>query len=771
MFLFLNFGGTMEDSEILKDKRARLLSDLIEKIKKSIEVNKIKGEMSSKIFIYSRIADFTYYSEVSIRKFLTGIVPKDLTSFLNGIIEYSKLVGIDEEYITWFSKEYTSASNTIIIREDSKICTRNNLIPQDLTSIIRPRKLTEFLDNFINGNVNISYIYGFSFSGKTKSVMAYVTDVINKNRFNNVMWQDMHDNNQVYDIYKLILGFVTEGQSNIDESVKKDVCIKYIQKNKSLIVLDFDKSNINDEVFDIVKELAKYTKIIIISSVPYKDYESKLNFYTISFCANNIMDEQEFESTIRKVSYANDIFYNKPDLPHQLYEFCGRYPFLAIYIFKKIVEELQLGMTLDDAIKVNLKYDNKDYELMAEKIIKNSWNGLSKLAKKILVVCAGFKRSVACKLVADVCNVEITNPEWRSAVKELYDNDLMTCIILSNPRFSTNKIVKVLAKLHSNELLNEKDFLTSIARYYKSLSFNIGECYNNLEKLKVLDDVDEWSVVLEVLQYLEQNEKYEDYIEIVRNLKYYIYVRGMWTIGEESLHLKRALFANKIGDKGEELEGLCDYINICSKSKNKSEAEKYLAIAEKIVNETGNLIDKRIICLYYHVKALYLNNCLGEYVAAYDLWKNNREKYFEYVNEYRRLVNRLWEDRCYIKIEQSRNKVFDVLKESQKNATAKKFTRGIIDYNLLIAENRISEYAEFGKDNDYMEANMWLNRAAEILNKNRWDIRNEAFYYRLKAVICKYKGEEENKATFVNKAIKLYEMMNCKKDILFMQEL
>lgn len=761
----------MENSEILKEKRARLLSDLIEKIKKSIEQNKIKGEVSSKIFIYSRIADFTYYSEVSIRKFLTGIVPKDLTSFLNGIMEYSKLVGIDEEYITWFSKEYTSAANTIIVKQDSKIYTRNNLMPQDLTSIIRPRKLNEFLDKFINSNINISYIYGFSFSGKTKSVMAYVTDIINKNRFENVMWQDMRDSNQVHDIYKLILGFVTEGQASIDESIKKDVCIRFIQKSKTLIVLDFDKSSINEEVFDIVKGLARYTKVIIISSVPYKEHESKLNFYTMSLCANNIMDEQEFEITIRKALYANDIFYNKPDLVHELYEFSGGFPFLAMHIFKKIVEELRLGMTLDEAIKVNLKYDNKDYELMVEKIIKHSWDNLSKLAKKILVVCSKFNYSVACKFVAYICKVEVTNSEWRFAIKELYDNDLMTCIILSNPRFSTNKIVKVLAKLHGNELLNETEFLLGIANYYRTLSFNIGECYNNLEKLKILDDMDEWDVVTEVLQYLEQNEVYKDYIEIVRNLKYYIYVRGMWKIGEESLHLKRARFANKIGNNAEELEGLCDYINICSKSKNRLEAEKYLSVAERIVTEMGEPIDKRIICLYYHVKALYLNNCLKKYEEAYLLWKSNRENYFEYVNEYRKLVNRLWEDRCYIKIEHDRNKAFEVLKESQKNATDKNFTRGITDYNLLIAENRIQELMEFGKEIDYMEANVWLNKASEVLNKNKWDIRNEAFYYRLNAIVCKYRGEEEDKAIYVDKAIKLYEMMNCKKDILFMQEL
>ena len=79
------FGGIMNNEELLKQKRANMLSELIDKIKIAIEKNKVKGEQPKKIFIYSRLADYTFYSEVSIRKFLTGILPKDISSFIEGI--------------------------------------------------------------------------------------------------------------------------------------------------------------------------------------------------------------------------------------------------------------------------------------------------------------------------------------------------------------------------------------------------------------------------------------------------------------------------------------------------------------------------------------------------------------------------------------------------------------------------------------------------------------------------------------------------------------
>lgn len=217
----------MNSDELLRQKRAKILTELVNKIKESIDKNKIKGERSSKIFIYSRLADYTFYSEVSIRKFLTGSLPKDISSFLEGLIQYSKLVGIEEEYIQEFAKEYVLAANAIIVKQDSKIKTKNNLIPQDLTSIIRPRKLTEFLDNFLKEDVNISYIYGYSLSGKTKSVMAYISDLINRNVYENIMWQELKQENQKQAVYGLILSFATDNKENVDKEIEEEVCYRF----------------------------------------------------------------------------------------------------------------------------------------------------------------------------------------------------------------------------------------------------------------------------------------------------------------------------------------------------------------------------------------------------------------------------------------------------------------------------------------------------------------------------------------------------------------
>ena len=757
----------MNNEELLKQKRANMLSELVDKIKVAIEKNKIKGEQPRKIFIYSRLADYTFYSEVSIRKFLTGSLPIDISSFIEGIIQYSKILGLEEEYTKMFVKEYVSAANAIIINQPNQIKTRNNLVPQDLTSIIRPKKLIEFFDQFLSEEVNISYIYGYSLSGKTKSTMAYITDLINKNIYENIMWEDLKEKYQKEQIYNLILSFTTQNKESIDKSIQEEICINFLKSSKSLMILDLEQYEIEKEVILLIKRIAKHAKIIIISSMPFKKYEKEFEFYAKTFNINNFMEKQEFETMLRKKREGDLVLEKSPDLSEKLYKLSSGFPFVATYILKQIIEENHLGNPLNDSIKKHLNYETNEYEELASKIIENIWERLSELAKQILITCSKFKYSVSAKLVAYICNVEVTDNKWREAIKELYDNDLITSIILHNPRFSVNNMIKMLVLTYSKQYDNQ-NFYNKIAEYYTQLATNIGECYNDLKKLEILDDVDEWNIVLEILEYLEKVQMYKEYINIVRELKYYIYVRGIWTIGENSLHLIRASFANIINDKNEKLEALCDYINICSKSKNKVEAEKYLKIAENLINEN---IDKRVLCLYYHVKALYLNNCMGDYEQAYEIWKNNREHYFEYVNEYRKLVNRLWEDRCYYRIEKDIDKVCDTLIKSCENAKQKQFTRGIIDYQLLIANKKIEKF-EMNKNEDNLEeAETWLKEAKQILESNGNDIRNEAFYYKLKAIVSSHKNDQESKLNFIKKAIELYELINCKEDIKFLERM
>ena len=753
------------EQDILKTNRAKLLSDFINEMKLSIKKHNIKGELPSKTYIYTRIADYTHYAEVSIRKFLTGSIPKDIPSFLQGILEYAKLVQVDDSKIDAFAKNYLSATNTVVF-QDTTIQTKNNLIPQDLSKIIRSQKLTLFLDDFVNHPINIAYIYGYKLGGKSKSVMAYMYDLSLKNKFENMIWINLKKENQLSTILDTILLFNLENKAEIKPEEKQDACLEFIKNTKSILIFDFDDDIIQDETITFIKNFSKFSKIVMITSIPYHQYENALDTYCSSFCINDFISKEELNAMLHTTENFRKIIDMQPSLVDTLYSITGGIPFASIYLIKKIVNANKLGVSLENAIS---KYTraNEDYKIMSEKIIHDIWKELSPIAKKIVIICANFKYTISIELVSYILHLDILSNEWQEAITECYTNDLLIPIIQNNPRLDMHNLIKTLVLVNaSEEDFNKKTFLKQLAKFYIDKSAYVGECYNDISKLKLFDELDEWNITKQVLNMLEKNKLYKEYITIIRNLKYYIYVRGMWNKGEDSPHLKRAKMANMIQDKNEELEALCDYINIMSKSQNQEEAEKYLDIASKIVDKGKDSLEKRIVCLFYHVKALYTCNCLKNYKESYDIWMNIKENYFPYINEYRKLVTDLWITRCYLKIENAFDLKYNMLIERLEEAKLANFTRGQADYRLLLISLLLENYSVTKNTNLLKNAHIELKACEKFLKDNDLDdIRNEALYYRLQTIYSIYTNDFEKAEEFCQKAIKDYEMMNCKKDI------
>ncbi len=755
----------MEKEEFLREERAKLLHDLVEKIKYFLDNHPVKGELSSKIFIYQRLADYTYYSEVSIRKFLTGTIPKDLASFLNGIRNYCKLIGISDEEIEKFTKEYTEASNTIILEKNYLIETNHNLPPVDLSSIVVPKKLEDFLDSFLKESINISYIFGYKLSGKTKSVMAYLVSLIPKNRYENIIFIDIKQSNkQVKQIVNTITNFMDINFS-VEEERKKEECFEFLKKSRSILILDFNNISIDEMTLKFVKEISNSTKVILLTSDNFKFYEEILTSYSKVFCTNDYFEKEEFERVLKSrknlVSLLEDEFINT------LYQLTGGIPYLALSILKKIEEENKLGLPFDEAFIKYSSRKNSLYDSFAEEIISDSWNQLDLLSRKILIVVAKFRHSVSLKLVSFILSIDMKSEEWRTSLKKCYDYYLLNAISLQNPRVYMNNMIKTLVlQYEEKEGLNHQRFLNGISNYYLELATSIGECYNDLEKLKLLDDFDEWELVEEILTYLEENDRKQEYIKIVKELKYYLYVRGIWQIGEDSLHLKRATMAKELDLMDDYVEALCDYINICSKSKNNKEAFAYLQTVEKAVKE-NTAISSRVMCLYYHVKALYLYNCEKDYQSSYEIWKNNEVQYAKDISMYRRLVNELWLTRSYIKIEKEEKKIISVLEEKIKKMEEENFVRAQLDYELLLVGVLSNQIESFEKSIDIIKKISKELSKCEILLKTKSvkDIRNEAKFYHYKAILSTYLHDVSKRDVYLEKANEDYQLMNDQEDM------
>ena len=136
------------------------------------------------------------------------------------------------------------------------------------------------------------------------------------------------------------------------------------------------------------------------------------------------------------------------------------------------------------------------------------------------------------------------------------------------------------------------------------------------------------------------------------------------------------------------------------------------------------------------------------------------------INEYRKLVTDLWITRCYLKIENAFELKYDMLIERLEEAKLANFTRGQADYRLLLISLLLENYVTSKDTNLLQKANTQLTACEKFLKDNDLDdIRNEALYYRLQTIYAVYTNDFEKAEEFCQKAVKDYEMMNCKKDI------
>lgn len=762
---------TNKIEDILKCKRIKLLNDLLDNMQLSIKTNKIKGEIPKKIFLYSRIADFTYYSEVSIRKFLSGSIPKDIAGFISGIIKYGHFLKVGEDYLTVFAKEYAMVSSAVVIENAELVSTKNNLMVQDLSSIVRNSKLTKFLDDFLAGRMNMCNVYGYRLSGKSTSVMAYVYDLINRtNKFNAIVWnkimKNKDQNNQILDnMIDIIDENIKTGE--IKETLKREICVHFIRNSKTLIIVDTEENNLTQEAISLLIEMQNYAKIILISSMPIENNEEDFERICKGFSMNSGMEKSEIEMIINLHSELKMLTMLGENIIDLVYELTGGFPFASLYICKKIVQENKFGRELKNSIEHYKEFNDKGYEILSSKIIDETWEEMTDLAHKILMICAIFKHSVSLKLVAYVCDIQVESEQWRKALKECYNNGMLNHIILNNPRCTMNNMIQtlILSKIKRNSI-NMEYFYDGIAKYYQKLSFEIGECYNDLDKLKLLDELDEFDIVLEVLELLYYHQRYKEYIEINTNLKYYTYVRGYWKIGAEILRIKRAQAAKKIENKNAEVEAICDYINTMAKQKNKREAEQYLQMVTQIIEIEKETIQKRVLALYYHVKALYLYNCCEDYQKAYGLWKMIEKTYHKDSSEYRELVHHLWLNKCRVKIEGNSSGLYSTLVKDLELTKEKKFIRGSIEYYLLLANLSFEEYKKDNKNSKFKNIQQNLEEAKKLLNnKSILDKRNEAEFYRISTLVYYYDAKEEKMKLAYEKACEAYNAMNCIEDI------
>lgn len=756
--------------ESLKEKRANLLNCFIQEIQNTIKQSNHLGEDKRKIGIYSRIAEYTYYSEVSIRKFLTGAIPKNVATFVEGMIAYGNYIHMDKVYLEKFSKEYISACSLIEIDKYKRINNKNNLGRQDLSEIVRTENFTNNMDSFMQQEGKIAYIYGYKLSGKTKSTMAYVYDYMNQNaKFEYILWVNYHTKGElkldvINGMFELCEMF--ESYQSFNMTVKETEFFRFLKEHECLLIVDLNDEILEEKQWAFFDHIAKYSKLILISSISIDQYSMEWKEKLLGISLNQGFNRNDVKKMLYLDPFLKELAEKDTWIIEKLYTLTSGFPFAIRYFSNRLMEANRYGVDIQESLNQYTVIEASTYEELNQSILGSIWEKLSVNTKNILMICSIFSYSISFKLLSYVSGLELNSNEWIKVLNECYKYGLLNHLFFSHPRCYMHSFIRIL--IYHN-LMKEKDlmkqFLNKVAEYYIQICSNIGESYNDLEKFKMIDEYDEYHIISEVLEQLYQKKEYEKFIMIDVNLKYYTYVRGYWNIGEKSRRLKRAKAAHILKDYNAELEAYCDYINIMSKSRNEKEASRYIEESNKLIIEYGiDKFNKRILALWNHVKALYLYHCKEQYEEAFQLWKQNEMWYEKDMNEYRKLVNLLWMDKSKYHLSSNLEQLYKEVTRHYQICIKLNFTRGMIDY-LFILSNILLKGYHLDFDNSRLEkVEEFLKEVRSMLEeKNKWDIRNEAEYYRIATIVGILKKEEWK--SYYHKAVQMYQLLNAEEDI------
>ncbi|MBV6472199.1 MAG: hypothetical protein JPMHGGIA_00454 [Saprospiraceae bacterium] len=252
-------------------------------------------------------------------------------------------------------------------------------------------------------------------------------------------------------------------------------------------------------------------------------------------------------------------------------------------------------------------------------LFRRAWDLLDADGKNILMIMSMFPNGTKPKPIQEV--LEIGEHNFETAISKLIDLSLINIKeegINSIPFYYLHPLVYSF----SSQKLKENSSLETTCRnrwldYYLKLTNQIGFCWNDTDKLKMLDDEGLREGIEYVIDWANKNERYDYVIKISENVKYYFYIRGIWS---SQLNLLRASVGRKTSNAQVEFDALVYHLNILCKQGNKEEAEVYASQVTELKNQ--NKFSEASLIDYNHAIALHhLRN--GELETAVNLWEEN----------------------------------------------------------------------------------------------------------------------------------------------------
>lgn len=208
-------------------------------------------------------------------------------------------------------------------------------------------------------------------------------------------------------------------------------------------------------------------------------------------------------------------------------------------------------------------------------LFSRAWALLDEAGKQILMVMTFFPDSASSAAVRT--SADVTEFDFDRAVECLTDLSLLDVQqddLNSTPRYLLHPLVRAFAGAR----LAEKPAFEREARerwvgWYVELASKVGYCWNDLNKLKLLDL--EYEVLLLVLDWTYQNHCSDKVLRIIHGVWYYLQVRGLWDRMLVVEH-QRYKTAQSIDSVPEKIYALRNFIHVLSRQNSPDIANPYV---------------------------------------------------------------------------------------------------------------------------------------------------------------------------------------------------
>lgn len=345
-------------------------------------------------------------------------------------------------------------------------------------------------------------------------------------------------------------------------------------------------------------------------------------------------------------------------------------------------------------------------------LFTRAWALLDEAARRVLLVATFFHASASAESLSATADVKgFAFDRVGERLSDLALLDVQQADLNSLPRYALHPLVQAFAGARLAEQPGfEAGARDRWVRWYVNLTAQVGYCWNDLDRLKLLDP--ERETIPVILEWTSQSPLHAETLHIAQKCSYYYYVRGLWD-SKPPIHLIAAEAASKLSQPLIQAKELAYHVEWCAEMGRFPEADLYLPKLRQVTTRVDVPADT-----FYQVRhALALYLLVQNHVdQAQSLWRQTLEEVPDLPPRYRLNLQRFLAT-CLARkglLNEARLAYMDTLHEAVHHG----HTRQILNIQTELAAIALEQ----GN----------LESAAEILN----DVYPKALQFQERRVVC-----------------------------------